>query len=96
MKNIIVDIASQGQEALVKALENKELNVLGVTVSPDVENYDDLCNLTIEAVRKVSDVPVYKGAQRPLLFKDYITGKKCPETKCLGLNHHSLIYYYLC
>ena len=81
MKNIIVDIASLGQEALVKALENKELNILGVTVSPDVENYDDLCNLTIEAVRKVSDVPVFKGAQRPLLFKDYIAGRRCAETK---------------
>ena len=42
MKNLIVDIASLGQDALVKALENKELNILGVTVTPDVENYDDL------------------------------------------------------
>ena len=50
MKNIIVDIASLGQDAVVKALESKELNVLGVTVSPDVENYDDLCNLNINAV----------------------------------------------
>lgn len=80
MKNIIVDIASSGQEALVKALENRELNILGITVSPDVDNYSDLCNLNIDAVRKVSDVPVYKGAQRPLLYKDYVSGKKCRQT----------------
>lgn len=79
MKNIIVDIASSGQEALVKALKNKELNVLGVVVSPDVENYDDLCNLNLNAVRKVSEVPVFKGAQRPLLNKEYITGKFCDK-----------------
>ena len=81
MKNIIVDIASLGQEALVKALGNKELNILGVTVSPDVANYDDLCNLTLETVRKVSNVPVFKGAQRPLLYREYIADKKCPETE---------------
>ena len=80
MRNIIVDIASLGQDALVKALENKELNILGVTVSPDVENYDDLCNLNINTVKQVKDVPVFKGAQRPLLLKDYIAGKKCPPT----------------
>ena len=62
MKNLIVDIASLGQDALVKALENKELNILGVTVSPDVENYDDLCNLNINAVKAIKDVPVFKGA----------------------------------
>ena len=49
MRNIIVDIASLGQDALVKALGNKELNILGVTVSPDVENYEDLCNLNIKS-----------------------------------------------
>ncbi len=80
MKNIIVDIASCGLDALVKALENKELNVLGVTVSPDVENYDDLCNLVLETVKKSADVPVFKGAQRPLLFNDYVKGKKVPAT----------------
>ena len=80
MKNLIVDIASLGQDALVKALENKELNILGVTVSPDVENYDDLCNLNINAVKAVKDVPVFKGAQRPMLLKDYIAGKTCPHT----------------
>lgn len=80
MRNIIVDIASMGQDALAKALESKELNVLGVTVSPDVENYDDLCNLNINAVKQVKDVPVFKGAQRPLLLKDYIAGKTCPAT----------------
>ena len=80
MKNLIVDIASLGQDALVKALENKELNILGVTVSPDVENYDDLCNLNINAVKAVKDVPVFKGAQRPMLLKDYIAGKTCPPT----------------
>ena len=80
MKKIIVDIASTGREALVKALSNPELDILGVTVSPDVENYDDLCNLTLNTVRKVSEVPVFKGAQRPLLYKDYITGRRCPET----------------
>ena len=81
MRNIIVDIASLGQDALVKALENKELNILGVTVSPDVKNYDDLCNLNINAVKRVKDVPVFKGAQRPLLLKDYIAGKTCPVTE---------------
>lgn len=81
MRNIIVDIASLGQDALVKALENKELNILGVTVSPDVENYDDLCNLNINAAKAVKDVPVFKGAQRPLLLKDYISGNRCPQTK---------------
>ena len=81
MRNIIVDIASLGQDALVKALGNKELNILGVTVSPDVENYEDLCNLNINAVRSVSEVPVFKGAQRPLLNKEYVTGKFCAETK---------------
>ena len=81
MKNLIVDIASLGQDALAKALGNKELNILGVTVSPDVENYDDLCNLNINAVKAVSDVPVFKGAQRPLLLKDYIAGKTCPPAE---------------
>ena len=80
MKKIIVDIASAGQEALAAALANPELEILGVTVSPDVENYDDLCNLTLNTVKAVKDVPVFKGAQRPLLYKDYVMGKKCPET----------------
>ncbi len=80
MKNIIVDIASLGQDALVKALEDKELNILGVTVSPDVENYEDLCNLNINTVRKVSNVQVFKGAQRPLLNKDYVSDKFVPKT----------------
>ena len=80
MKNIIVDIASLGQDALAKALENKELNILGVTVSPDVENYEDLCNFNLNAVRKVSDVPVFKGAQRPLLNKEYVSDKFVSET----------------
>ena len=80
MKKIIVDIASAGQEALAAALANPELEILGVTVSPDVENYDDLCNLTLNTVKAVKDVPVFKGAQRPLLYKDYVVGKKCPET----------------
>ncbi len=81
MKKIIVDIASAGADALVKALGNKELNIMGVTVSPDVANYEDLCNLVLENVRKVSDVAVYKGAQRPLLYRDYIRDKFCPRTK---------------
>ena len=82
MKNLIVDIASLGQDALVKALENKELNILGVTVSPDVENYDDLCNLNINTVKQVKDVPVFKGAQRPMLLKDYIAYRLSGKLFC--------------
>ncbi len=81
MKNIIVDIGSHGGRALVKALGNEELNILGVTVSPDVDNYDDLCNLVLNTVKEVKDVPVFKGAQRPLLYKDYVRDKKVPATE---------------
>jgi sugar phosphate isomerase/epimerase len=34
----------------------------------------------INAVKAVKDVPVFKGAQRPMLLKDYIAGKTCPPT----------------
>lgn len=84
MKNIIVDIASMGQVALSQALTDAELNIIGVTVSPDVDNYDDLANFNIEAIRAVSAVPVYKGAQRPLLDRTYIADKKCVK---MGTEH---------
>lgn len=84
MKNIIVDIASMGQIALSKALTDPQLNVIGVTVSPDVDNYDDLANFNLEAIRAVSAVPVYKGAQRPLLDKTYVSDKKCVK---IGTEH---------
>lgn len=84
MKNIIVDIASLGQIALSQALTDRDFNILGVTVSPDVDNYDDLANFNLEAVRAVSAVPVYKGAQRPLLDKRYVSGKKCVK---IGTEH---------
>ena len=77
MKNLIVDIASLGQIALTRALTSDKFNILGVTVSPDVANYEDLAAFNLEAVRAVSGVPVYKGAQRPLLNNEYVSGKKC-------------------
>lgn len=77
MKNVIVDLASLGQAELIKQLNDKKLNILGVTLSCDVENYEDLCNFNLEAIRSASGVKVYKGAQRPLLCTDYIQGKKC-------------------
>ena len=76
MKNVIVDIASRGQTELAKAIADGRLNILGVTVSPDVENYTDLANYDLEAVRAISDVNVYLGAQRPLLNDSFVRGKK--------------------
>lgn len=58
MKNLIVDIASLGQIALTRALTSDKFNILGVTVSPDVANYEDLAAFNLEAVRAVSGVPV--------------------------------------
>ncbi len=84
MKNIIVDIASMGQIAVSKALTDPDFNIIGVTVSPDVENYDDLATFNLEAIRAVSAVPVYKGAQRPLLDKTYVENKKCVK---IGTEH---------
>ncbi|MBQ3394337.1 MAG: nucleoside hydrolase [Oscillospiraceae bacterium] len=75
MKNVIVDIASKGQTELAKAIVDGKLNILGVTVSPDVENYAALANYNLEAVRAISDVNVYLGAQRPLLDDRFVKGK---------------------
>ncbi len=75
MKNVIVDIASRGQTELAKAIVDGKLNILGVTISPDVENYTALANYDLEAVRAISDVNVYLGAQRPLLDDRFVKGK---------------------
>ena len=77
MKKVIVDIASFGQTALKKALKENKLNIIGVTVSPDVQNYEDLAVFNLEDIRTVGDVPVYTGAQRPLLNAEYVADKKC-------------------
>jgi inosine-uridine nucleoside N-ribohydrolase len=77
VKNVIVDIASRWQSALAEEAVNDRMNILGVTVSPDVKNYEDLCAYNMEAIRSVSDVDLYKGAERPLLNNEYVRGKEC-------------------
>lgn len=75
MKNVIVDIASTGQKELMKRLQEKELNIIGVCLSCDVVNYKELWDANLEAIRTSSPVKVYKGAQRPMLDARYVSSK---------------------
>ena len=84
MKKIIVDVGLAGQEALCRELEKERLDITGVCVSPDVKNYDDLCNMVAAGVKQVKDVPVYKGAQRPLLNREFANSRSCPAADYSG------------
>lgn len=84
MKKIIVDVGLAGQEALCRELEKDRLDIAGVCVAPDVKNYEDLCNTVAACAKQVKDVPVCKGAQRPLLNREFAFGRSCPPIDYSG------------
>ncbi|MEG1863075.1 MAG: nucleoside hydrolase [Oscillospiraceae bacterium] len=84
MKNVIVDIASDGLKELIEQLKNKDLNIMGVCLSCDVANGDELCRLNAWEIQQNSNVKVYKGAQRPMLNADYVMGRVFKGNGCEG------------
>lgn len=80
MRKIIVDTGWRGADALSAELARGRLEISGVCVSPDAENYEDVCAAVRAKVKSAADIPVYAGAVRPLLNADFIRGKRCPQS----------------